>query len=264
MTRALRGGAWAGLALALLFTALPASARAPDYPALTGRVVDQAQILSEPAERRIDGWLESFEHDTRRQAVVVTVKSLEGTAIEDYGVGLGRKWGIGEKDTNTGAILLVAPNDRQVRIEVGYGLEGELTDALSRAIIEQKIIPAFKRGDYETGITDGTAAMLDALGWTHAPPGAQPVMSPLPFGVDWVPFVILGLIMVFWVFRALFGLGRRNRPGIWGARSRGWADGGWSSGGWTIGGGSDDDWGGSGGFSGDGGSFGGGGATGRW
>lgn len=256
MTHAIRRSAWAGLVLVLLCIAPPVSAATPDYPKLTGRVVDQAEILSQQSEAQLTGWLESLETTSGKQAVVATVKSLGGLEIEDYGVGLGRKWGIGQKDTDTGIILIVAPNDRQVRFEVGYGLEGEMTDALSRAIIEQQIIPSFKQGDYETGIVNGTAAMLNALGWKGAQPTAQPLAGPGPAGgFDWIPVLYFGVFFLVVIFRMIFG--RRRRHGLWGTTSSGWG-GGWSSGGssdWSSGGG---------GFSGGGGSFGGGGASGRW
>ncbi len=256
MTGTLRRGLAAGLAL-ILCLSLPALAREPDYPALTGRVVDQAGILSEQAEQNLTGWLEGFERDTGRQVVVATIGSLENQPIEDYGVGLGRKWGIGEKGKDTGAILLVAPNDRQVRIEVGYGLEGELTDAVSSTIIQQQILPYFRQGDFEGGIVNGIAAILGALGWT----GGPQVRPAAPQGGGDHPelgsLIFFGLILVFVIFRNLFGVGRGRRPGIWGTSSRGWGGGGWSSGGGGFSSGG-------GGFSGGGGSFGGGGATGRW
>jgi uncharacterized protein len=259
---AARRSAWAGLVLALLCLSLPALAKAPDYPALTGRVVDQAGILGEPAEQQLTVWLQGFEQDTKRQVVVATVKSLDGQEIEEYANGLFRHWGLGQKKENTGALLLVAPNDRKVRIEVGYGLEGELTDAVSSAIINQQIIPRFRQGDFEGGIAVGTAEILRTLGWQGAPAAAQPPQGPPPSGgYEVSPFVFFGLIFVFFVFRALFGFGRRSRPGIWGTRSRGWGAGmgglggsGWGGGGWSSGGG----------FSGGGGSSGGGGASGSW
>ena len=247
----LRRSAWAGLVLALFCVALPALAKAPDYPALTGRVVDQAGILSDETEQKLTGWLQGLETDTGHQAVVATVKSLGGVSIEDYGVELGRHWGIGTKGKNDGIILLVAPNDRQVRFEVGYGLEGEMTDAISSAIINQQIVPAFKQGDYQGGILNGTAAMLNVLGWKGAP-AAQPLHQPSG-GYEISPLVFFGIFFVFFIFRALFGFGRRSRPGLWGTSSRGWGNDGWG-GGWSSGGG----------FSGGGGSFGGGGASGRW
>jgi uncharacterized protein len=212
---------------------------APQFPSLTGRVVDDAEVLSPTTQAQVLTWLEDFERTSGRQVVVATVKSLQGYPIEDYGYQLGRAWGIGDKQRNTGAILLVAPNDRSVRIEVGYGLEGELTDAVSRRIIEQDILPAFRQGNYEQGVTAGTVAMLRALGWKGSGPAAS---SQDTSGTDYSPLVFLAIIMLFFFFghgrRAIWLLPLMGR-GVWGSRSRG-------------------------GFSGGGGSFGGGGASGRW
>lgn len=231
----------AALLLCALFALAAHSAIAaePRFPALTGRVVDEAALLSAPVRDRITGWLAEFERASKRQVVVVSVKSLQGYPIEDFGYRLGRAWGIGEKDRNTGVILLVAPKEREVRIEVGYGLEGELTDAISRAIIEKDILPAFRDGNYEQGIVNGTAAILKALGWDGATPG---VTRDAPESTQELPPIpLLILIILFVIFRfgrnAVFG-GRHGR-GVWGSRSRG-------------------------GFSGGGGTFGGGGASGRW
>src|ERR1043165_8011217 len=127
----------------------------PSFPALTGRVVDQAQVLDAAARSRIDGKLEQLENKTSNQLVVVTLRSLQGYDIADYGYRLGRSWGIGQKGKNNGAILLVAPSERRVRIEVGYGLEGTITDAVSRLIIENAILPRFRTGDFAGGIERG-------------------------------------------------------------------------------------------------------------
>jgi uncharacterized protein len=236
---------------------MTAGAMAADlkFPALSGRVVDEASILSDQTEETLGGWLAQLESQNGKQVVVATIGDLQGAPIEDYGYRLGRHWGIGQKDKDSGAILLVAPNQREVRIEVGYGLEGELTDALSRVIIEQQIVPAFRQGDYDTGVLNGTAAMLKTLGWDGDAPALQPV-SPRGGGPDYGSLAFFGFVVVFILLRGLFG---RRRPGVWGRRSRGgyWMGGG----GW--GGGSGGSFGG-GGFSGGGGSFGGGGATGRW
>ena len=233
---------WGLLIVALFACGLAAfSARAaePQFPPLTGRVVDEAGLLSPAARERITGWLEQYERESKRQVVVATVKSLQGLPIEDFGYRLGRAWGIGEQGRNTGAILLVAPNERAVRIEVGYGLEGELTDAVSRAIIDQTILPAFKQGNYEQGIVAGTAAILKTLGWSGAAGVSE--TGPDDGAGNLAP---LGFIILIILFAALRH-GRRGLwilpmgHGVWGSRSRG-------------------------GFSGGGGSFGGGGASGRW
>lgn len=251
------------LLLCLTYFALAAPLlAAPQFPPLTGRVVDEAGLLSPAAKERITGWLAQFEQATKRQVVVVTVKSLQGYPIEDYGYQLGRFWGIGEKDKNTGAILLVAPTERKVRIEVGYGLEGELTDAVSSTIINQDIVPSFRQGNYEAGIVAGTAAILKALGWNGAenaipapPSGAvQGNGSPLAF----IPFLLF--FVMFWVFFWRM-LRHRGSSGGVGAAMMGYGIGSMMGGGFRAGGGGGF---GGGGFSGGGGSFGGGGATGSW
>src|ERR1700730_8780667 len=112
----------------------------PVFPALSSRVVDEAGLLSAAERERLTAQLAAHEHATGQQVVVVTLRSLQGMPIEDFGYRLGRAWGIGEKGKNTGALLVVAPSERAVRIEVGYGLEGLLTDALSRSIIERDIL----------------------------------------------------------------------------------------------------------------------------
>jgi len=226
-----------------LVVAANASAAEPQFPPLTGRVVDEAGILSRANQDQIIGWLAQYEQESKRQVVVATVKSLQGIPIEDFGYRLGRYWGIGEKGSNTGAILLVAPNERAVRIEVGYGLEGNLTDAVSRTIIERDILPAFRQGDYDQGIRAGTLAILRALGWSGAKAEGSAATAR---GGDVSSAFFVILIVLFVMFRFLFpfgGHGFHGGPssgrGMWGGRSRG-------------------------GFSGRGGSFGGGGASGRW
>ena len=248
--------------LASLFVALAlAAAAAPQFPALTGRVVDEAGLLSPAARERITDWLAQFEAATKRQVVVVTVKSLQDLPIEDYGYQLGRFWGIGEKDKNTGAILLVAPTEHKVRIEVGYELEGELTDAISSTIINQDILPSFRQGNYEAGIVAGTAAILKALGWN----GAESAIPPPPSnavqanGSAWafLPFLLFFVMLWFFIWR----MARHGaRPGGAGMAMLGFGLGA-GSGGFRFGGGGGFS---GGGFSGGGGSFGGGGASGGW
>lgn len=136
---------------------------APDYPPLTGRVVDQANILSSTTERQLDSLLAQHERATSNQVVVVTLDSLQGYGIAQYGYQLGRHWAIGQQGRDNGVLLIVAPNERKVRIEVGYGLEGTLTDALSKNIIESEITPRFKQGDMGGGILAGTRAILGTI-----------------------------------------------------------------------------------------------------
>lgn len=140
--------------MAWLVSALPAHA-APNYPQLAGRVVDQAQILSQSDEAQIETELATLEGQSTDQLAVVTVNSLEGYAIEDYAIGLARLWGLGQKDKDNGVLLLIAPNERKVRIEVGRRLEPMLTDTMSKLIIQNAILPGFRRGDYAGGIRAG-------------------------------------------------------------------------------------------------------------
>jgi uncharacterized protein len=137
------------------------------FPKLTGRVVDEAGILSSGAKIKIESLLKSAENNSSNQVVVVTLKSLQGNDIADYGYQLGRYWGIGQKKLNNGVLLIVAPNERKVRIEVGYGLEGKLTDAISSVIINSDILPYFRRGDYDSGVINGVKAILSVLKGTY-------------------------------------------------------------------------------------------------
>src|SRR5580704_5718324 len=152
-------------ALALLLTsfALVTAAAALNFPTLTGRVVDEANILNQAKREELTQKLSDLEAKTTDQLVVVTLRSLQGTSIEDYGYQLGRSWGIGQKGKDNGVLLIIAPDEHKVRIEVGYGLEGVLTDAISDLIIETNILPAFRSGHLEQGIVDGTQSILNAL-----------------------------------------------------------------------------------------------------
>lgn len=247
-------GASSLLIAVLLLAAGAAFAAEPRYPALTGRVVDEAGALSPGTRERLAEMLAAHEQQTGQQVVVVTLKSLQGLGIEEFGYQLGRHWGIGQKDKNTGALLIVAPNERKVRIEVGYGLEGQLTDAQSRVIIDQLILPAFRRGDLNGGVLEGTAAMLRVLGGT-AEPGAPPQRVPAHVVAGAHMLLTLAVLLVLWIMvwsrsRHAFG----GVPPIWyfpAGGGRGFSGGG--SGGFS-----------GGGFSGGGGSFGGGGASGSW
>jgi uncharacterized protein len=268
-----RSGGWAALLLALLaaaLLALPAMA-APSFPKLTGRVVDAANILPPDVSAGLEQKLAALEQSTGgTQLVVATVPDLQGYEIEEYGYQLGRAWGIGRAKANNGVILLVAPNERKVRIEVGYGMEGQLTDALSSQIIQTEILPRFRAGDMPGGIAAGTDALIQQL---QAPPDvAQANLakaaaaqqrahrehhgSASAGSLFWLAIVLLWLF--FSVFRGRRGSSIGNAI-IWGSMMNGgWGRGG--GGGWGGGGGGF----GGGGFGGGGGSFGGGGASGGW
>jgi uncharacterized protein len=240
------------LALVCAF-ALPAAAADPSFPALSGRVVDDAGILSSDAQTRLTAMSQALEDKTKDQLVVVTLKSLQGNEIAQYGYQLGRHWGIGQKGHDNGALLIIAPNEHQARIEVGYGLEGTLTDAQSKLIIENILKPAFRRGDFDGGTLAGTAAILQVLGVETK--DVQQVLSqqaqPQP-NDDTGGFPIVIVIFVIWIVFGRFLWPLLFLGGMGGRRG---GFGGFGGGGFGGGGG---------GFSGGGGSFGGGGASGGW
>jgi uncharacterized protein len=275
------------LRLLLLFLALivAAPAAAQDFPDLIGRVVDTAELLSPDEEQALTARLEALEQQSTRQLVVATVPDLRGYPIEDYANRLFRHWQLGQADANNGVLLLVAVAERRVRIEVGYGLEPILTDALSSQIIRNDITPRFRDGDYPGGIEAGADAIIAQL---QAPPEEAEARaaaataarvaerdrgdgSMLPMFI-WIG--IVGLSLLAMASRAARGRSYRSTGNglgwiiLWEILEEVSRNGGSSSGSSWSGGGSS--WGGSGGgwsgggFSGGGGSSGGGGASGGW
>jgi uncharacterized protein len=241
----------------------------PTYPALTGRIVDGANLIAPEARQRIEAKLKAHEDKTSDQLVVATVPSLQDGTIEDFANGLFRFWKLGEAKTNNGVLLLVAPNERKVRIEVGYGLEGALTDALSKVIITTAVAPKFKSGDFTAGIEGGVDAILsilagDAEEWQRRASVRSDDTSVVEIiAIVFVMLMIFVLIAAFMnEFRGNGGARRhRLRNGRWVTlpQSSGWSTGSSSGGGsWSSGSSS------GGGFSGGGGSSGGGGASGDW
>lgn len=133
------------------------------FPALTGRVVDGAELLDEQAKARISGQSKALEAATGNQFVTVTVPSLGGQSIEDFGLAIGRHWGIGRAEHDDGILLIVAPTERRVRIEVGYGLEKTMTNARAQTIIDERILPRFGEGRMQDGIMAGADAIVAVL-----------------------------------------------------------------------------------------------------
>ncbi|MFZ2469949.1 MAG: TPM domain-containing protein, partial [Parvibaculum sedimenti] len=181
--------------LSLLFCfGFAASAMAAiNPPPLTGRVVDAAHVLPAEKAREIEAALAAHEAKTTEQVVVATVPSLDGNDIATYANETFRIWKLGQKDKNNGVLFLIAPNEHELRIEVGYGLEGTLTDALSSQIIRDIVTPRFKAGDLPGGIEDGTAAILKVLGGGSLP-------APRQDQGDWknaLPFIVFFLIWMF-------------------------------------------------------------------
>lgn len=291
--------AWQSLPIVLalgmlsLFWVLPQAESAPSFPTLTGRVVDEAGLLSSSVKRDLENRFADYERATSNQVVVVTLRSLQGYSIEDYGYQLGRHWAIGQQDEDNGVLLIVAPKERKVRIEVGYGLEGQLTDALSHNIIQTQILPLFRQAKFEQGIVAGSQAVLDVLGGAYEPAPVRTaersprfqglfmlfvfviiggqllsglfksgvksglVVGGIAFFVGWLVLgsIVLGVILAFllFFFHVFFSGGSSGPLSGTGGYYGGYRRGGYSGG--SFGGG---------GFSGGGGSFGGGGASGGW
>jgi len=257
-----------GLLLACMLGLTGGLARAaPTFPPLTGRVVDQAHVLTPDTQAQLTQELGALQAKTSRQLIVVTLASLNGYDIADYGYQLGRAWGVGQKGLDNGVLLIVAPAEHKVRIEVGYGLEPIVTDALSSQILQEKILPKFRVGDVQGGIVDGARALVEQLSLdpsaaelkaaqaAQAQQGVQGRGGANPIALIVFAFVLL------WAMGAILGGGGRG-GGM-----------GWIfpllflSGGFGGGRSSDDEGfgGGGGGFSGGGGgSFGGGGSSGSW
>lgn len=258
----------AGALLVLAQLVMPGLAQAQTFPQLTGPVVDQANIIPADEEARLTEKLTALKAQSQRELVVVTLPDLQGYEISDYGYQLGRYWQLGTKDKNEGAMLIIAPKERKVRIEVGYGLEPVLTDGLSSLIINQQIVPRFKAGDMPGGIEAGTDAIIKQL-TLPADQAAQIAAKAqkhdknhgVPFGVV-IWLIIFFLFFILPLLRRMSGSRHYRGSGlgpviVWevlnaaAQASRGGGGGGWGGGG----GGS---WGGGGG------SFGGGGASGSW
>ena len=278
-----------------------AAARGPalEVPFLAGRVNDLADMLPDESESRLEARLDRLESERGAQVAVLTIASLEGEAIEDYSLRVAETWKLGRSEFDDGALLLIVRDDRKMRLEVGYGLEPAITDAMSRRILENLIRPRFREGDFAGGIEAGVDAIALLVEGEELPPPTEPESGSRGLGnlfgfavsvgffslmalggrgcVAWLLFLIL---TPFWftIPLALWGRPLGLVPGIlwlmgfpvlwalarragWGGRWTGGSGGGWSSssGGWGGGGGFS-----SGGFSGGGGSFGGGGASSSW
>jgi uncharacterized protein len=251
-------------ALFLLLATTPTHA-AMRFPPLTGRVVDTAGMIDSATEASLSNDLAALERDKGIQFVVATIPSLQGETIENYGYQLGRNWAIGRKKVDDGVILLIARDDRKLRIEVGYGLTPVLTAGLSGIIIHDVILPRFKQGDLSGGIKAGSDAIVTQLRLPApaAEARAKRIVAEQQAKADsgtpqsGIFFFIVFAIVMMSILRANRGMGRIHRRGglpvvIWGP---GFGGGGFGSGGGGFGGG---------GFSGGGGSFGGGGASGQW
>jgi uncharacterized protein len=241
------------LAVTLIIASAPLRAADPQFPQLTGRVVDKANLLSDEEERQITAGLEKLENKSSDQLVVVTLPSLQGFEIEEFGYKLGRHWGIGQKNKDNGVLLIIAPNERKVRIEVGRRLEPLLTDAITKIIIENRILRSFRSGDFPAGIKAGVSDIIAILAGDTDQMKLRTTAQEPNENEDIVNIISI-IILLFWCF-IFFSIAwpiiRSTRHGTSSSSSSDWD---WGSGGSSSGGG----------FSGGGGSFGGGGSSGSW
>jgi uncharacterized protein len=247
-------------AAVLLAVAAGPRAEVP-IPPLTGPVVDTAGLLDPGARRRLEALARAAraeEGGSGVQLQYLIVPSLEGEPIENFSMRAAEAWRIGTKGKDNGVLVTVAPQDRAVRIEVGGGLEGGLTDAQAGRIIRGTIAPAFRQGRYGDGLYDAGVAILSALGALPQDLARRTVRSPAR--IHFSSLAIVALFAFLLVFRVLTGFGPRRRRHLW------WWGGPWGGGGWGggLGGGGGGWGGGGGGWSGGGGGFSGGGASGRW
>jgi len=231
----------------ILILALSAPLAALEVPRPTGYVNDKAGLISQTVELKLEQFLREFENSDSTQISVLTIPSLDGEALEDYSLKVFENWKIGQLGKDNGALLLVAKTERKIRIEVGYGLEGRLTDLLAGRIIDREISPKFKQGDYDGGIISGILAMAEAVRGEYAGSGTKKSQKKKSS-----PFGLIFLLFFLGPFLSRIG-GRRNSR----YRRSGIFFGGPFMGGGGFGGGG-------GGFSGGGGGGGGGGASGGW
>ena len=244
-------------AVFIVFGASHALAKEIVIPPLTGRVVDQAGILGNSEETSLTTKLAALERKTTIQLVVVTLKGLQNRTIEEWGLALGRGWGIGQAGKNNGVLLIVAPSERELRIEVGYGLEGALPDATANGIIRNIIVPRFKSGNMVGGINDG----VDAIGRALAGESLTLATGP-SVNLSWIPVAFMvGFIFLIVIVNIVRSVRRFDRDSVdddpgssWWSSSSDDRGSSWSSSSGSSGGG----------FSGGGGSFGGGGSSGKW
>ncbi len=279
--------------LALLLLAGLAFAEVP-VPALTGAVVDQTGTLNAQQQKSLGDELRAFADRRGSQVAVLVVPTTQPEAIEQYSIRVAEQWKIGRKRVDDGVILVVAKDDRAVRLEVGYGLEGAIPDAIAKRVVEEQIIPRFRQGDYYGGIRAGTSAVMKLIEGEKLPAPTKGAAQPSGEHLQWLIWVLFALVVFGSAVRAIFGrvFGSVVAGGVVGAVAsivigslivgvvaglfaflvmlatgggrgnyigRG-PMGPWGGGGWGGGGGL----GGGGGFGGGGGTFGGGGASGRW
>jgi uncharacterized protein len=250
------------LAAALLVGA--PTAFALGVPSLQARVNDHANLLSPAEKSALEAKLAAYEQKTGQQFALLTVPTLDGQPLEEFGIKVAEAWKLGDKKRDDGLIMIVVPNDRKMRIEVGYGLEGSVPDAIAARVVREVLAPAFRAGAYAQGIEGAFDTLMQAASGEAPPQAAAPQPTKRRKSPAWglLSPLILPLIL-FFIFSSFFGGGRGGRRrGMFGVPFIG---GGMGGGGWGAGGGWGGGGGGGGGFGGGGGGgFGGGGASGNW
>ena len=250
----------------ILVLLLSSAAAALDVPALRGRVNDHANVLQSNQAQSLEAQLAQLERDTGHQVAVLTVPTLDGEDIEGFSIRVAENWKIGKKGYDNGAILVVAIKDRKLRLEVGYGLEGVMPDAIAKRVTADYIVPYFRQQDYGGGIVAGIAAIDKILRKEPLPETARKKVQSRGDNLSF-PLMLVITLAVFGLM-AFAANANRQRSGMWATRGRrggptifggpgGWGGGGFSGGGGFGGGGSDS-------FSGGGGGFGGGGSSDSW
>ena len=254
-----RAAALALLAACTLAIPARADAKGPAFPKFSAPVVDAAGLVPDAIEQQVDSELLDYQRRSTNQLAVAVIKTTGKKSLEDYTIDLARAWGVGQKGKDNGALLLIANDDRKVRIEVGRGLEGELTDLQSGRIIRERLIPHLRDGDVGGAVVEGTQAIRAVLGDANV--GQLPPPPPEPSAPEPARNPFGGVF-----FLALMGFGlmsflgrRRGRRHGWG-----WMPIYWGGGGWGGGSGGGGGFGGGGFGGGGGGGFGGGGASGGW
>ena len=252
--------------LLYLIAGLASLTHAIEVPPLRGRVNDYGGVMSQEQVRSLEAQLAQFEQETGHQVAVLTIPTLDGEDIEGFSIRVAENWKIGKKGFDNGVILVVAVKDRRLRLEVGYGLEGVLPDAIAKQITSNYIVPHFRSQDYAGGIIAGIDAVLRVIKKEPLPESTRKKDGKQ--GSDFSSFAVIAITLGLFGLLA-FASASRRRNQMWATRGRhyppifwgggGFGGGGYSSGGGFFGGGSD-----GGGFSGGGGSFGGGGASDSW
>lgn len=217
------------------------SAWAFDVPTLTGPVVDEVGLLSKNTRNQLSELLHSVNRNKGPQIQVLVISSLQGVSIEEAAISIFDKWKLGGEKQDNGVLFLIAPNDKKLRIEVGYGLEGDIPDAVAKRIVSDVVIPYFKRGQFNAGVTQGVQAILyygkvKSEETSGVGPVAEETQSETGGSSNWIVFIVIGLWILLFIFNPSLALsilfsGRGGGSGSGSSGGGSWSGGGGSSGG---------------------------------